>query len=150
MRSTTSSPRALFQLCLPLFLILGCDTHVRNLGGGFKLVRDQRPASSASAPAPTHHLYYDAKDLGSVGQYFISPSGCHALYEQNGKLMLFHSCSESLKPVSELNGAVAKQITWSESRNEARVAYSAGKSITVIPLSACACHIESRPLARNK
>ena len=131
-----------------LLIASGCDTHVRNLGSGFKLVRDQRPASSASAP--THHLYYDAKDLGSVGQCFISPSGCHALYEQKGELMLFHSCSESLKSVSELNGAVPKQITWSEARNEARVAYSGGKSITVVPLSACACRIESRPLARNK
>ncbi len=128
--------------------MVGCDTRVRNLGGGFKLVRDSRTA--ASPAAPTRHLYYESKDLGSVGQCFISPSGCHALYEQNGKLMLFHSCSESLKPISDLKGAVATQITWSEARNEARVAYSAGKTITIVPLSACACRIESRPLARSK
>lgn len=135
-------------------MISACDTHVRNLGGGFKLVRDARAAASGASAG--HHLYYEAKDLGSVGQYFISPSGCHALYEQGGQLMLFHSCSESLKSVTTLDGAVPTQTTWSEGRNEARVTCIQREkelttvSTTVVPLSACACRVESRPLARAK
>ena len=148
MRSSISSRHAASLLSVALFLILGCDTHVRNLGGGFKLVRDPRTAPSAGAAG--HHLFYEAKDLGSVGQCFISPSGCHALYAQDGKLMLFHACSGSLKTIANLDGAVPTQTSWSEVRNEARVAYSGGKTITVVPLSACACRVESRPLTRNR
>ncbi|SRR5258706_9168158 len=137
-------------LCLTFLLTAGCDPNVRNLGGGFKLVRQSDQGAPHSASVRSHHLYYDSKDLGSVGQCFISPSGCHAVYEQEGKLLLFHSCSEKLKPVADLAGARPAQITWSETRNEARITYSRNRSVTIVPLSPCACVVESRPLSRTK
>jgi len=140
-------------LVLFLTLLAACDNNTRNLGGGFRLVH-QRTRSGEATPATSsahpHHLYYQSKDLGIVGNCFVSPSGCHALFEQNGKLMLFHACSESLKPITDLRGAVPSQITWSESRNEAVVSYSSLRSVTVVPLSTCACTIESRPLRARK
>jgi hypothetical protein len=72
------------------------------------------------------------------------------LFEQDGKLMLFHSCSGTLKPVTDLAGAVPTQITWTEVRNEARVSYSGSKTVTIAPLSPCACTIESRPMRARK
>jgi hypothetical protein len=130
-----------------MLLVGGCDRHTRNLGGGFRLIHDN---SKQSAATHLHHLYYESRDLGVVGQCAVSPSGCHALFEQDGKLILFHSCSDTLKPVANLAGVVPSQITWGEARNEARVSYSGTKAVTVVPLSACACTIESRPFRPRK
>src|SRR4051794_18896002 len=94
-----------------MLLVGGCDRHTRNLGGGFRLIHD---SSRQSAATHSHHLYYESRDLGVVGQCAISPSGCHALFEQDGKLILFHSCSETLKPVADLAGAAPAQIAWGE------------------------------------
>jgi hypothetical protein len=138
--------RLVFLACV--LALLGCDHNTRNLGGGFRLVHEDKK-TTASSTHP-HHLYYQSTDLGSVGNCFVSPSGCHALFEQNGKLMLFHSCSETLKPVAETHGAVPAQVTWSESRNEAAVSYSGLRSVTVVPLSTCACTIESRPIRARR
>ena len=151
MRNATISALAVCLLGALLLLMGGCNTNVRNLGGGFKLVRQPaEETDQGAAPAHARHLYYEAKDLGAVGQCFVSPSGCHALYEQNGKLMLFHSCSEKLKTVADLPASAPMQVTWSEVRNEARISSSASTNVRLVPLSACACRVENRPLARRK
>src|SRR5436190_24258425 len=97
----------------------GCDRNVKNLGGGFTVVHQPPADTSASKRHSDHHLYFGAKDLGTVAVCFISPSTCYAIYDHEGKLMLFHSCSERTKTIADLGGASPSSITSSEARNDA-------------------------------
>lgn len=103
-----------------LVLVLqGCTTARKSLGHGYSIIN--RPEAMAGVPGAfegkSHHrdFYYGSLKLGTVGQYSIAPSGRYALFESNGKLMLFAAESRRLR--DETNGRfyVPKTVEWRES-----------------------------------
>src|SRR5947207_700212 len=147
MRIWQRPPLAIIALSC-VCLVTGCRQNVRNLGGGFAIVH-QPPSERSPRSSETRHLYFGSKDLGTVGACFISPSTCHAIYEHEGKLMLFHSCSETVKPITDLRGVSPAHVTWSETRNEAKISLLGKTNIIQAALSTYACRTENRPFARN-
>jgi hypothetical protein len=68
-------------------------------------------------------LYCDARRLGTVGQYSISPSGRFALFEDTGRLLLFDRESGQTRDVTDGGFAIPKSFAWSEGIGVVEVVY---------------------------
>lgn len=118
-----------------LFLVLqGCTIARKSLGHGYSIIN--RTEEMAGVPGAfegkSHHqdFYYKSLKLGTVGHYSIAPSGRYALFESNGKLMLFAAESKTL--LDETNGRfyIPKNVEWRESEGVVVVIfYDISKSV---------------------
>src|SRR5678809_1029936 len=78
----------------------GCAIPRKNLGQGYSIAN--RSEEMAGVPGAfegqSHHrdLYYRSLKLGPVGQCSVAPSDRYALFESNGKLVLFTAESKRL------------------------------------------------------
>jgi len=96
-------------------LLLSCATTREDLGHGYKVVREKtRSHSSFERYAYYDVLRYRHRSLGEIGEVSISPSGQYALFEQDGKLILFNSTAGSLTDVTDGPFTVPKRIEWKE------------------------------------
>jgi len=68
--------------------------------------------SSFEAVAHRHVLFYGNKELGNVGAYFISPSRRFALFESEGKLLLFDGLLGDKRDVTDGEFDVPKSVAW--------------------------------------
>ena len=115
------------------FLLLGllaCSCSSQRLGHGYRLVSrtvDMRNVTGAfEGLAHYTDLYCGARRLGTVGQYSVSPSGRFALFEDNGRLLLFDRELGQTRQVTDGSFAIPKSFAWSESAGVVEVAYYEG------------------------
>ena len=73
-------------------------------------------------------LYYRSHRIGTVGEYAISPSGRYALFQDDGRTLLFDRTSQQTRDVTDGQFAIAKSFAWSEDSGVVQVEYYDGHS----------------------
>jgi hypothetical protein len=79
-------------------------------------------------------LYYGSRRLGTVGQWSISPSGRFALYEDEGRLLLFDRQLGQTREVTDGTFAIPASFAWRESADVVEVAYYENHAPSTIEL----------------
>lgn len=109
---------AIALLCLtPLLGSVACsggNGRSLDLSGGFRV---QEPAGART-------LYHDKTALGPVGVYFVSPSGRYALYESNGRHLLYdteYRKSTDFTPPAPYTAP--RSVVWDEPLSRVVVTY---------------------------
>lgn len=109
-----------------VLLASGCAS-VNDLGHGFKLhPRAENFAGGSGAFESRAHykdLFYRSQKLGEVGKFSIAPSGCYALFEDKGKLLLFDARSGQTRDVTDGQFEIPKVISWRESEGKVVILY---------------------------
>ena len=115
-----------------LLALCSCSTGSRSLGHGYRIV--PRTVDMSHVPdafeglAHYTDLYYRSHPLGTVGDYSISPSGRFALFQDDGKTLLFDCISRQTRDVTDGSFAIAKSFAWSEDSGVVEVEYYDGHS----------------------
>lgn len=121
------------RLCISLvfvMLLCSCSTGSRSLGHGYRIV--PRTVDMSHVPdafeglAHYTDLYYRSHRLGTVGEYSISPSGRLALFQDDGKTLLFDRTLRQTRDVTDGQFAIAKSFAWSEDLGVVQVEYYDG------------------------
>jgi hypothetical protein len=118
--------------------LVSCSTGPGSLGHGYRIV--PRTVNLSGVPDAfeglTHYtdLYLHSHRLGTVGEYSISPSGRFALFQDDGKTLLFDRGLRQTRDVSDGNFAVAKSFDWSEITGIVYVEYYYGHSPSKIQI----------------
>ena len=95
-----------------------------DLGHGYRLVTKRVESRSFHEKyAYLGFLEYRGQHLGEVGEVSISPSGRFALYEQDGKLLLFDAGNHSISDVTDGEFVVPDTITWREAEGFVIITY---------------------------
>jgi hypothetical protein len=116
-----------------------CSTGSRSLGHGYRIV--PRTVDMSHVPdafeglAHYTDLYYRSHRLGTVGEYSISPSGHYALFQDDGRTLLFDRTSQESRDVTDGQFAIAKSFAWSEDSGVVQVEYYDGHSPSKIEVS---------------
>lgn len=115
-----------------MLAICSCSTESRSLGDGYRIVPRTVDVSHVSGAfeglAHYNDLYYRSHRLGTVGEYSISPSGRFALFQDDGKTLLFDRMTRQTRDVTDGSFAVAKSFAWSENAGVAQIEYYDGHS----------------------
>ena len=118
-----------FTLILLAALLPGCANVGERGASGYRVfhhIEYRREVPGAFArDAQFSDLYYQQHRLASVRQYSISPSGRFALFEDDGKLMLFDRDALHKRNVTDGPFAIPSSFTWSESTGTVDVDYHA-------------------------
>ena len=105
---------------------------------GYRLV--QRTESMAGVKgafeglAHYQDLYHGPIRLGTVGQYSISPSRDFALFEDNGRLMLFGRTTRTIRDVTDGGFALPAKFDWNEGTGFVEVTYYGAHPVSRIVL----------------
>ena len=127
----------LIVVLTPLLVGVGCAARVKgeDLGGGFERVRKQvQSASEFEGTSHFEHLYYRGADLGKVGYVSVAPSGSYAIFERNGDIFLIVAATGKLKPVTDGEFAVPKNVRWYEAEQFAQIDYEADRPSSRVDL----------------
>jgi len=129
------------RLVTLLVLVIGvcsCSTDSRTLGHGYRIVPRavdmSRVPNAFEGLAHYTDLYYRSHRLGTVGEYSISPSGRYAIFQDDGKTLLFDRSSGETRDVTDGSVAIAKSFAWSESAGTVGVQYYDGHSPSKIEI----------------
>lgn len=115
-----------------------CSTGSRSIGRGHRIV--PRTVDMSHVPdafeglAHCADLYCRSCRLGSVGAYSISPSGRFALFQDDGRTLLFDRTTRQTLDVTDGRFAIAKSFAWSETSGMVQVEYYDGHSPSRIKL----------------
>jgi hypothetical protein len=73
-----------------------------NLGHGYFVVsRADIVTNGSESIYHSRELYFRSKNLGQTNQGFVSPSGKNAVYENEGKLLLFDAKRGTKKDITD-------------------------------------------------
>lgn len=120
--------KAKFIFLTTLVLALqGCTTARKSLGHGYSIINRQEEMAGVPGAFEnkSHHcdFYYRSLKLGTVGRYSVAPSGRYALFESNGKLLLFTAESKRLRNETTGRFYIPKTVEWRESAGEVVVTF---------------------------
>jgi hypothetical protein len=111
-----------FGLC-GLYLAFTIEGY-KPLGHGYFLLRRARWISNGfESIYHSKELYFRWKNLGQTGQGFISPSGKHAVYEHEGKLILFGVKRGTNRDITDGQFGVPETVNWHEPERYIVVTY---------------------------
>lgn len=115
--------KALFFL-LSLLLVAAPTAHAAEPIAGLHFVKSSEPSAS-NFEGLTHYSYlYDGETkISRVNEADISPSGKYAVFEYDGKIVLYDGDKKSLRNITDGSFALPKEFKWDESKTQLVITY---------------------------
>ena len=135
---TTSEPMYRhFPLLMAAILGAACAGVVKqDFGHGFKLfAKQERISYGFESIRHFRVLRYRHQNLGEVGFVSVSPSGQWALYEQDGRIVLFSASSRASRDATDGTFEIPRVVRWDEHGGLAIVEYFENRVASRVPLT---------------